>query len=186
MALRLNKKEPQINLLPDKGFSETPAGRVLTWIVSTFRVIVIVTELLVMVAFLSRFWLDAQINDQREEITNKQAAISTTSAFEKEFRSLQTKVRLYTALTSPGPEMGKWLSQITSGLPPDVYLTAITSNKSGVSIEGASPNEASIQQLLVNVQSLPSFTDASITDLKSNEEDPSLFNFRITVPKTNS
>ena len=60
-------KKQQVNLLPEKGFTSTTTGRVLTWILSTFRIIVIVTEIIVMIAFLSRFWLDAQNTDLSEE-----------------------------------------------------------------------------------------------------------------------
>ena len=53
----MSARKEEINLLPQKGFEATTAGRILAWILSTFRIIVIITELLVMVAFLSRFWL---------------------------------------------------------------------------------------------------------------------------------
>lgn len=182
MPIGIKKKESEINLLPSKGFSETTMGRVLSWVVSTFRVIVIVTELLVMVAFLSRFWLDAQITDQKDEIANKQAAISTTTQFERDFKALQSKLEIYKKLTEPGPQTSKWLNTITSSLPPDVYITSINYGvESGLAIEGASPNEASIQQLVVNIQSDQQFSDASLVELRTNEEDPSILSFKIAV-----
>ena len=91
-ALKQKSKKEEINLLPQKGFASTTAGRILAWILSTFRIIVIVTEIIVMVAFLSRFWLDAQNTDLDEEITQKQALIAASLGFEKRFKQTQSVV----------------------------------------------------------------------------------------------
>lgn len=182
MPLKIKKKEPEINLLPSKSFSETVTGRVLSWVISTFRTIVIVTELLVMVAFLSRFWLDAKINDQEEEIANKKAAISSTIQFEQEFRALQSKLEVYKKITSLSPPISDWLEIITSSLPVDVYLTSINySTKNGLVIEGLSSNEIGIQQLVTNIQSKEYFKGVSLTEIKANERDVSILNFTIAI-----
>ena len=66
MAAR--KKSSRINLLPQEEFAASTLGRILAWILSTFRILVIMTELIVILAFLSRFWLDARTTDLNEEI----------------------------------------------------------------------------------------------------------------------
>jgi len=55
------KKEKPINLLPKDSFAETTLGRVITWFLGTFRIMVIAVELVVVAAFLSRFWLDSKM-----------------------------------------------------------------------------------------------------------------------------
>ena len=62
------KKEPEINLLPQEEFEGSVIGRILKWGLSTFRIIVIIVEMVVMAAFLSRFWLDAKNSDLNEDI----------------------------------------------------------------------------------------------------------------------
>ena len=89
MAALRNKN--QINLLPSRGLGSSTAGRVLSWILSTFRIIVIVTEIIVMVAFLSRFWLDAQNTDITEEMTQKQAVLAASLDFERKFKETKEK-----------------------------------------------------------------------------------------------
>src|SRR3989304_5055627 len=95
-----HKKEEQINLLPEKGFEQTTTGRILTWILSSFRIIVIVTEIIVMIAFLSRFWLDAQNTDLTEELQQKQAVLSASKAFDAEFKDTQKRLKVFTDLTA--------------------------------------------------------------------------------------
>ncbi|MCX7928675.1 MAG: PilN domain-containing protein [Patescibacteria group bacterium] len=174
------KKGAQINLLPSQEFSQTTLGRFLNWITSTFRLIVIVTELFVMIAFLSRFWLDAKINDQKDEITNKQAAINLTMDFEREFRNLQYKLKLYKEIESSLPPISNWLNNLTTSLPTDVYLTSINyTEKNGLSIQGISGNEISIQQTLANIKAKDNFAGAFLSEIKTGEENFSVLNFKI-------
>lgn len=183
MPLKTKKKEPEINLLPSKNFSETITGRVLLWITSTFRIIVIFTELLVMIAFLSRFWLDAKINDQKDEIANKKAAITSTTEFEEYFKSTQTRLNIYKEIMNFSPSVSKWFSNITNSLPADVYLTSMSYflSENKILIEGISPNEISIQQLMVNAKNKTDFSKVSLSELKTNEENLAFLNFKILL-----
>jgi len=118
-------KKQQVNLLPEKGFTSTTTGRVLTWILSTFRIIVIVTEIIVMIAFLSRFWLDAQNTDLSEEIEQKKAILVASADFEKEFRQTQERLQIYSGLTLNKVQNSSVISQITKLVPDDTILKAI-------------------------------------------------------------
>ncbi len=61
MAARKNQQ--LINLLPQEEFAVSTLGRILAWLMSTFRYIVIAVEMVVMLAFLSRFWLEWNTHD---------------------------------------------------------------------------------------------------------------------------
>lgn len=184
-------RQEQINLLPGKGFEATTGGRILAWILSTFRIIVIVTEVIVMVAFLSRFWLDAQNTDLAEEIEEKQAVLSASLNFEKQFKDAQKRLEIFSTLTSKGELFNQTLTTITSHLPDDLFLTSLSFKESGseeikstkkasqIDIEGASPNERSIQQFLVNLDSSNQFSSIVINQIKADPENPILLIFRI-------
>jgi len=83
-------KNKSINLLPQEEFEASTIGRVLKWATGTFRIIVIITEMVVMAAFLSRFWLDAQNSDLTDSIKIRSAQISAQGDLEKRFREIQT------------------------------------------------------------------------------------------------
>ena len=85
----------RINLLPQEEFEASVLGRILRWAMGTFRIIVIITEMIVMGAFLSRFWLDAQNSDLNDQIKISSAQISSQASFEKKFRDVQTKLKIY-------------------------------------------------------------------------------------------
>src|SRR3990167_3725924 len=116
-------KNKPINLLPQEEFDASIVGRVLKWAMGTFRIIVIITEMIVMGAFLSRFWLDARNSDLNELIDIKSAQISLQSEFEKEFRGLQTKLNIIEEM-SKNTKSSEVLSRVSSKLPPDANFSS--------------------------------------------------------------
>jgi Tfp pilus assembly protein PilN len=174
-----HKKQDQINLLPEANFEDTTTGRVLSWILSTFRIIVIVTEIIVMVAFLSRFWLDAQNTDLNDEIENKTAILTASQDFEKEFRETQNRLKIFSELTKNQGVYADTLNTLVSYLPSDLYLTTVTYEKNSIQIEGSTSNEVSVQQLIANLSSTDKFTDISLVEFATDSKDSYLFNFKL-------
>lgn len=173
-------KNKLINLLPQEEFDSSIMGRVLKWAMGTFRIIVIVTEMIVMGAFLSRFWLDAQNSDLDDEIRIKNAQISAQSDFEKEFRAVQSKLKIIKALSTEKKPSEK-ISLITSRVPGDVILSSISMESASSQIKGVGNSEVGIAQLIVNLQNEPLFKTVELTSLNSSEDNPALSNFTVKV-----
>ncbi|QQS39004.1 PilN domain-containing protein [Candidatus Woesebacteria bacterium] len=177
MAAR--KKNSQINLMPQEGFSATTAGRVLFWILSSFRIIVIVTEIIVMFAFLSRFWLDANNTDLNEEIQQKSSLIAARQGFESEFRDVQGRTEIFDSLTKNEGTVSTAMENIVKSLPPDVTLEEVEFDKPSVTISGFSSSERSIQQFIVNVSAKKTFTNIGLSEISADVENPSILEFAI-------
>jgi Tfp pilus assembly protein PilN len=176
-----HKKESQINLLPEKGFEQTVTGRVLSWVLSSFRIIVIITEIIVMTAFLSRFWLDAQNTDLTEELEQKQAVLAASNEFDKEFKDTQKRLAAYSELTEKQQFVTNSLGALGSYLPDDIFLTIISYSENTQLIEGLSPSERSIQQFIVNLESTGIFEGVTLTELKSDQNNSALLKFSINA-----
>lgn len=173
------KKSAQINLLPQEQFVTTTSGRVLSWALSTFRIIVIVTELVVILAFLSRFFLDAQNADLSEAIEQKTAVIASSSEFEKTFRQTQKRLMIFSSLTSQELVTRDVLGKIAISIPPDVFLESINIGVINLTITGLSPNERSIQEFVVNLEGNLSIESINLSSIETSFEDPSLMEFTI-------
>ena len=173
-------RKTQINLLPERGFETTTTGRVLAWILSTFRIIVIVTEMIVMFAVLSRFWLDAQNTDLTESLQQKQAALIASGGFESNFRSVQTRLKVFSQMLAKEGNSTKIVETAADYLPEDLFLTNVLIELPKVTIEGNTPNEQSIQQLNVNLNSSGIFKEIGISKIKTNNSDPGLLDFQLT------
>lgn len=172
------KKELKINLLPQKEFERSTLGRILKWAVSSFRIIVIVTEMIVMAAFLSRFWLDATNSDLNDTILQKKAIITSFTETENKFRTFQKQIDIFTKITSL-TQKSEYLNLITSLTPADVILNSISDSEDSVQIIGYSGSEQNISQFIKNLSSTGKFKDVSLNKIDSSEDNPSAIVFTI-------
>ena len=176
-----SKKDGRINLLPKDKFAESPLGRVLAWLLTTFRIMVIAVEMIVTLAFFSRFWLDARNGDLEDEIKQKRAQISAFAPFEKQFRAVQERLKIFQALANEGKYFSGNLNLISSYLPPDVFVTSITVNANQVSIAGISPSEQSIAQFIVNLEGSSNIENVYLTQVDTGEKYQGLIGFTLQI-----
>ena len=130
--------------------------------------IVIATPMIVMAAFLSRFWLDARNTDLNDEIKQKTAIISSYRQIEKGFRDAQTNLSLLSGLTS-APTQNSLVSGVSESLPIDVSLTTFSVESGSTQIAGLSQSEQSVAQLIVNLGAQQSLPSPSLTQLTSDK-----------------
>jgi Tfp pilus assembly protein PilN len=172
------KKESKINLLPQKEFERSTLGRILKWAVSSFRIIVIITEMIVMGAFLSRFWLDANNSDLNDAITQKKVVIASYAETESKFRTFQKQIDIFNKIASSA-QKSVYLNLITSLAPTDVILNSVSDNDNSIQIIGYSGNEQSISQFIKNLSSNNKFKDVSLNKIDPSEDNPSAIVFTI-------
>ncbi len=115
------KKE--ISLLPEKNPLKTLTDKFINWVLSVGRYIVIFTELIVIGAFLSRFWLDRKNSDLSEKIRQQRAILSSTQAFEREFRLFQSRLKEIDRGVKADYEPVDPLIIISKSMPSDVLLS---------------------------------------------------------------
>ncbi|KKQ92114.1 MAG: Fimbrial assembly family protein [Microgenomates group bacterium GW2011_GWC1_39_7b] len=173
-------KNKSINLLPQEEFEASTIGRVLKWATGTFRIIVIITEMVVMAAFLSRFWLDAQNSDLTDSIKIRSAQISAQGDLEKRFREIQTKLDIFKALALI-PKPGDRVENVTSKTPTDVILSSMAVQENSMSIKGTASNELAIAQFASNLKNEPSFKKVELNSINSSEDNSGSTIFMIKV-----
>ena len=161
-------KNKAINLLPQEEFDVSIVGRTLKWAMGTFRIIVIFTEMIVMTAFLSRFWLDAKNSDLSNSIKIKSAQIVAQASVEKEFRSLQSKLNIAREIKAAAPLSAK-IDVITSKLPSGVSLTSVSVLENSAQVKGLSASEIGIAQFIANLKGDPSFKSVDLGQVNSSE-----------------
>jgi Tfp pilus assembly protein PilN len=161
-------KNKSINLLPQEEFNVSTTGRVLRWATGTFRIIVIITEMIVMGAFLSRFWLDAQNSELNNSIKIKSAQIAAQSETENKFRSIQTKLNIFNEI-SQNRNVSQKIEGITSKLPANITLSGINISDTSARIRGVSEVDMQIAQFITNLQTDKSIKEVNIEQLTSSE-----------------
>lgn len=174
------KKELKINLLPQKEFEKGTLGRTLRWLLSSFRIIVILIDMLVTCAFLSRFWLDAQSSDLDNSIRQKNAIIGSFSEIEKNFEDTQKRLTIFSKAT-PQDTVSGYVNTVVSFLPSDIRLKSISKSENSLQIVGSSGNEQQIAQFIANLGSSKTFKKVALTQIDSDREDQYAITFTVQI-----
>ena len=173
-------KNKSINLLPQEEFDVSLLGRALKWAMGTFRIIVIATEMIVMAAFLSRFWLDAQNSDLTNSIKIKTAQIVAQAAIENQFRSLQSKLSI-AAKTVPVIASSQKVDLIASKTSTDVSLLSVSVSGQSAQVKGTSASEFGIAQFVANLKADPSFKSVDLGQINSSDANIAQMVFSVTI-----
>lgn len=146
---------PEVNLLPEDDLEQKSGGKFLKWSLSWGKKIVILTELLVVMAFLSRFKLDSDVANYSEEIDRRKTIIMASEDFEKQFRSVQARISKVNKLNSL-PEAVTIYSSVNSLIPGGVAVEQTTITGTQVKIEGTGEDK-DLSSMIQSFKSSPHF-----------------------------
>ena len=159
-------REVSINLIGEEEMSHTPVGRIVTWAVTYGRYIMIGTEIVVLLAFISRFSLDRKLTDLNDEIGQKQAIIQANVDFEQEFRNVQSQVANVHKLIDAPTSVLDALTTIQSLLPSDVYLNTLNIESDRLTANAIAGTSGGFSSLISNLQSTNVLKNVDIGDIK--------------------
>jgi hypothetical protein len=116
-------KKKTISLLTEKPLEITLKGRIISWLLKSGRVVVVLTELIVIMAFFSRFWLDRRNTDLSERIRQYQVILASTSEFEKEFRNFRQRLNKSSKKLAEEKDLSVPLKIVAQEVPKGVVLS---------------------------------------------------------------
>ncbi len=162
-----------INLLP-KDESASLGAKLLQWALTFGRYIVILTELVVIIAFLMRFSLDQQLSDVYESIKAKQLFLDANKEFEDNFRRAQAK--LLALKQTSGQQLGvvTIIKAISAIQPTDIRLINFSLAEDSFRLTAVSGSEVSLATFVKNLAALPSFINVSVSSITSTSEQKGL------------
>ncbi len=160
-----------VEFIPQEEWEKTSFGKFLKWVLTVGRYIVIITELIVILAFLSRFKLDRDLTDFNEKVKQQQAIINASAQFEKEFRFLQKRLSTIEGLRKTQLETDQILTELGNLTPVDVYLDNFAVTDKQVSLTATALSEAGLATFLNNLKASPKFTKLTISNVSSGMEE---------------
>lgn len=167
-----------INLLDQAGAANSPFTRIMNWITSYGRYIMITTELIVLIAFASRFSLDRKLSDLKENIMEKQEILEANVDLEQEIRQTQEKIsdikRLILIQSAPIDT----LLTIHTLMPVGTHLENLVIDKDKVTTNVIAASSDSFSKFLVNFSSSKKLTGVEIGKIGKK---PSGIEFTVTA-----
>lgn len=176
-----NKISINLNLLNPQSNPEKIYFKAMRWILSTGRYILIVVELVVFVAFLSRFKLDSDLANNTEAIDQKIPFIESYKPDEILIRQTQQQLSLLKTIKQDSPNYTAILSSIASQTPTRVVLKNIDMQKlEGVitlKVTGQAQNNNELSSFLNGLRGNPNFSEINLDGVTLDE---GLINFTLT------
>lgn len=157
-----------VNLLPKDPFLESVVGKFLLWSLQIGRYIVVFTELVVILTFLSRFKLDRDLTDLNEKIQVQKQTILSYGDTEAKFNAVKNKIE--TIKLVQNNQFGlNILSFLEQNLPIDVKVNQINISPNGWSMDASALSARSLRVLADKIfANNPSAATISLSKLKLN------------------
>lgn len=168
-----------VNLLEHDTLEDSPLGRIVTWSTTYGRYIMITTEIIVLLAFISRFSLDRKRADLNDAIDSKRAIIEANAAFETQYRDIQSEVtRIKTLLVGQTKPL-EILKLMSSVIPSDVYFKSYDYTPSRISVQAVAKSTQGFAVFLNNLTAVKEFIRVDMGEVKKNPTEGILFMFQI-------
>lgn len=155
----------EIQLLPKERIEKEPLSQFLQWALTFGRYIIIFTEGIVLIVFLSRFWLDSQIIDLKQIITQKAQIVQSAESFEREFLEVQAKMDKIQTLQKELFTGSRYFTIIEETIPQEAVLTKFSVNQDGINIQGTTNSYDVVTAFVYALKNREEFVEANLVSL---------------------
>ena len=160
--------QTKINLLSKTDLHASTVGRVASWSLSVGRWIVIITELIVIAAFGTRFKLDRDIAELNDEINQKAAIVKAYAPFEATFRETKQRLVVLDTALLQQQSIDQILTEIGYAIPDDVVLSSINLSQK-LEIKGAALTETGMAGMHRYLEQSPLFSKVTLSRVSVDE-----------------
>lgn len=170
-----------LNLIPQESVDKRLGGRILVWVLSYGRYIIVLTNFIVILVFLSRFVLDRKISDLYEEIDEKQAVVEANLAFIKDFRLVNDKINLASTLYPRTLYHNKILEFLPGATPENLFVSELEFTPTQLTLSGTVENEAGLSTLISELRASNNFQTIDLSSLTQKTEKHAGLKFQLLL-----
>lgn len=135
-------KFTSINLLKKKDSSFL--DKFIKWSLTIGRIVVIVTELIALSAFLYRFSLDRKLIDLHEEIEDNQNLVKLLKKDEDKYRNLQSRLAIAARFGEKSKQISRLYQDTIQIIPSDFQIGTLTISEDILSVQGQARSVTSL------------------------------------------
>ncbi len=169
------KKE--LSLLPDSENPDSFGAKIIKWLTTVGRWVIVLTEFIVVSAFISRFWLDRKNSDLSETIRQQQAILETTQSFENEFNSFQQRLKFIRSFYNNDVQYNQKITYLIKSTPNDLVYQNIsikkdeTNNHISATALLTAFNETSLISFINNLTLNPNIESVKINQIEKKQQE---------------
>lgn len=154
----------RINLLPKTSFEFSALGKFLSWAMTSGRVLVVLTEFVVLLSFGSRFYFDKKINDLSEEIDQKMAEIESFGEVEVQMRQILSRQKPLITYLDQNIKFADKYDELAKIVPQGVAMEKLYIDQNTLKLTGKAETELGFAQFLNNMKKMETLSYLNIRD----------------------
>jgi len=156
------QKSASVNINLAKNRGQPLVDRIISFALSIGRILIIVTELVALSAFLYRFTLDRTLVNLHDRIAQEEAIVKLLHDNETIFRSLQDRLSLSSTLLSQGVLLPKYVTDVVSFAPFDMQINTLSVATDAIRIQASVQSVDSLTNFVNQLKTYSSITNVSI------------------------
>ncbi len=153
----------------------------MLWALSTGRLVVVLAELVVIGAFLSRFWFDRKLSDLRQVRMQRTASVQAMDEVRAKWERLQFLAEEVNKANGSNFDAAERLSKIQSLTPAGVEFDSIEISSRSASLTGYVPDSNIFSRLFSRIKSEESFIGVTVRKLELSASRPPGFDFEMEI-----
>ena len=174
-------RRPNIDLLAREDFSQRALGRLLLWVLTVGRFIVIFTELIVIAGFITRVVLDRNLHSVNEDLVEQKTVLASYQPVELRLRHVHQQLESYSRINEERFDISKLLDDLTAITPLDMRFESLHIDPQSVDIAAIALSPSGFSAFLTQLQAFPDFSDLVLESVETGSaRDPSI-KFRLTA-----
>jgi hypothetical protein len=161
----MQNNQPSINLVADRQISVF--DKFINWALTIGRLIIIITELIAIAAFLYRFSLDERLANLHSSIKQKQGIVSALKNDESKYRNLQDRISIAGIFSDKGIKINKTIVDIENLIPSQINTNNLIFNKDQISLGVDIASTSSLSDLINSLKNYPGIKSISIDNIEN-------------------
>lgn len=162
------RKPHSINLLKNKDADFF--GKFIKWTLTIGRLVVIITEVIALSAFVYRFSLDKRLIDLHNEIKQKQTIIVAQKTNEEKYRDLHDRIFLAANFSNLSQERNKILKDVLNLTPQGITLNNLALDKNSININASVQILSSLSLFVNSLKNYPSIDAINIYNIENKPQ----------------
>ena len=152
----------------------------IDWALSIGRLLVIITELIAVGAFLYRFTLDKQLIDLNSKIKSEQAIVQSFQTKENSYRNLQARLALASSTISMTDKRTKIFEDIVGFAPVGLTFNTVAIYPDSIQIDADASSVIPLSVFVNALKTYPAIDTVSINQIE-NKVNNATINITITA-----
>lgn len=170
-----------IDLLKSQGSPQKLIIKAIKWLLSAGRYLIIFVELIVLIAFLTRFVIDAEIENVKDEISKRAPYVEGLKPTEILIKKTQFQLSIIKQLKSSSVKYDEIIQAIAEQTPANVSLNSITletnPDKIALKMEGNTKDNVELSTFIYGLRTSNNFSDVEIVNVDLGR---GILNFSVT------